>query len=194
MMDAFIKFIESINKHLPSIAIIFGAIWTYFLFIHHRQWYPRADIKHHVIQKPLENGKVLFHVAIEVDNLGDILIKLELGEVRLLQVLPLVGDIKDNVQNGKDPITDNEREIKWYKLFSRILASIDNTCEIEPREKETFHCDFVVNNDVKTVMAYSFFHNKKKLFKNLGWTCEIIHDIEGGNTKKKKWLNLIIRL
>jgi len=193
-MDTFIKFIESVDKYLPSIALLLGIIWTYFLFIHNRQFYPRADIKHYVIQKHLDNGKILFHVAIEVDNLGDVLVKLKSGEVRLLQVLPLVGDIKEAVQNGKDPVCNNEREIKWYQLSSRILVPKKSICEIEPREKETFHSDFVVNNDVKTVMVYSFFDNKKKIFRKLGWQCETIHDLEGGTTKKKKWLNLILRL
>lgn len=182
-MDTTSKFLEIISSCLTSLAIIVGAIWTYLLFVQHRQKYPRADIKHQVIQKSLGNGKNLFHVIIEVINIGDVLVNLESGQIRLLQVLPLIKDIEKSIQSGEDPVSDNNREISWYQISSRKLVSKDNPCEIEPKESESFHCDFVINHDVQTVMIYSFFHNQIKKGKKLGWDCSTIHDIEGGTPK-----------
>lgn len=173
---------EIIYNVLTSIALIVGGFWAYFLFIQNRQKFPRAAIKHQIMQKSLGNGKILLHVIIEVVNLGDVLVDLKSGKVRLLQVLPLDEDINKIIQSGEDPVSDGQSEISWPLMFSRKFLSKERPCEIEPKECESFQCDFVINNYVQTVSIYSFFQNKTKKGRELGWACTTIHDIEGGTT------------
>ncbi len=175
---------EIINTGLSLIAISVGGFWTYKLFIQHRQKYPRVEVKHEVIQKNLGNGKILFHVVIEVDNIGDVLLKLKTVKIRLLQVLPLFGRIKEAILNDDNPVNQDKTEIDWFQLFSKeLLFSKEHTCEIEPKENESFHFDFVINDDIQTVMIYSFILNREKMRNKLGWQCATIHDIEGGTNK-----------
>jgi hypothetical protein len=112
--------IEIISGVLTSLAILAGGIWTLIRYLQNRQRYPRVAVKHQVIQKSLGNGKILLHVITEVDNLGDVLIKLESGEIRLLQVLPLIGKIDKAVQNGEDPVSHG----KYDRLVSIISKRI----------------------------------------------------------------------
>jgi hypothetical protein len=73
--------------------------------------------------------------------------------------------------------------IDWYQLFQRELVTKEQPCEIEPKESESFHSDFIINDDVQTVSIYSYFKNQKKMGKELGWPCTTIHDVDGGTMK-----------
>ena len=178
-MDIVSKILGIIANLFTIGAIIWGVYWTYYLFVKNRQKYPRADVKHTLIQKYLGYGKILLHVDVEVTNLGDVLINLKSGEIRLLQVLPLCGKIDEVLQGDEDPVEKGKTELNWYQLSLREL-SFDKPCEIEPKESEAFHCDFVIKNDVQTVEIYSYFWNQHKANKELGWDCTTLHDIEGG--------------
>jgi hypothetical protein len=197
-MDEIGTIVEIIKNVLTSLAVIVGGIWTYILFVQKRQKYPRIEIKHQVTQKNLGNGKTLFHAIIEVDNIGDVFAKLEASEIRLLQVLPILAIIDKAVQCGEDPVKDGETEINWYQLGVRKLISEERLCEIEPGEKDTFHCDFVINDDVQSVMIYSYFQNEKKRKKELGWTCSTMHDIEndamGGSMEEPKETKILKKI
>jgi hypothetical protein len=185
-MDITSKIFGIIANLFTISAIVWGIYWTYFLFIKNRQKYPRADVKHKLVQKYLGYGKILLHVDVEVINLGDVLISLKSGHIRLLQVLPLCGKIDEALQADDDPVGKGKTELDWYQLSQRKL-SFEPPCEIEPKESEVFPIDFVIKNDVQTIEIYSYFRNQdkdsKEPNKELGWDCTTIHDIEGGTTE-----------
>jgi len=177
-MDTAGKIAEIFSNIFTGIGIIVGGIWTYLTFVKNRLSYPKVEVKHQVIQKHLGDGKILLHVNVVVDNLGDVLVNFESGETRLLQILPLVGEAGEAIQKGEDPVNPGRYDIDWPKITGRVLIAKDNPCEIEPKEKETFPCDFVIKNDVQIVEIYSYFENITKKGKELGWPCTTVYEIE----------------
>jgi hypothetical protein len=180
IMEIITNIITNFTNCVTIIAIGVGGFWAYYLFIKNRQEYPRAEVKHKLIQKHLDYGKILLHVEVEVVNLGEVLISLESGEVRLLQVLPVQEEIEKAIQSDEDPVGKGKYELDWCLLAERKLFYKETSCEIEPKESDKFHFDFVIKNDIQTVEIYSHFKNQRKKDKKLGWDCTSLHDIEGG--------------
>jgi hypothetical protein len=171
-------------KMLQGAAIIVGAFWTYALFIRKREKFPKAAISQEIVQKEIDGKLFLLHITVHIENKGDVLIKLVDGEVRLLQVLPLIAHIKENVAQGKDPVQTGT-EIDWYQIMKRDFKMKKEPVEIEPGESEFFFADFVVGKDIQTVQVYSYFRNELKLGnkgkavgKALGWTCTSLYDLQ----------------
>jgi hypothetical protein len=161
---------------IQGAAIIVGGIWTYKLFVQNREKYPKAAIKNTAVQKPLGDGKKLLHVAVCIENKSKVLMKLVSGEIRILQVTPLIEDIADNVSKNADPVREGSTEILWYQIGIRKMDAI---CEMEPGECEEIHADFIIEKGIQTIQIVSFFQNEVKKNKvDIGWTCTTLHDIE----------------
>jgi hypothetical protein len=179
--DNISKLIQSAEAILTMVAIIIGGFWTYSLFIRHRQKFPRAKIVHEVTDHKLPNNKVLLHSKIIIQNIGEVLISLVSGEVRILQMLPLPNAIAHEVELGIDPVISGRTEIDWPQLCSKGFDfHSDDICEIEPGETEEIICDFIIDNDISSIQMYSFFYNVQKTKKKIGWGLTTIHHISGG--------------
>jgi hypothetical protein len=176
-MEIIVQLVQCCTSCATPIALLIGGIWTYSLFVQHRQKYPRARIEHQVTLKRIANDKILFHAAVQIENIGDVLIELASGQLRLLQVLPLISKINDTIAQDKDPVEGENPEIDWYELCSRPIRLTKKTCEIEPGEKELFHCDFVISDKIHSVQLYSYFRNEQKRSRELGWNYQTLHDI-----------------
>jgi hypothetical protein len=103
-IDEMTKVIQSISSTIQScvtvIAIIVGGCW----FIKRRKKFPKLIITNEVIHKKLPGGKAFIHVIVQAENIGDVLVKPISGEIRLLQILPLIGEIAVAVEKGNNPI------------------------------------------------------------------------------------------
>ena len=95
------------------LAIIVGALWSYWLFVRNRQRYPRAVLRHDVTCKPIRDGRTYLRVDVSVENLGSILISLTSMETRIQQVFSLCGSIRDSLARGEDPVPKKDTEIQW---------------------------------------------------------------------------------
>ena len=181
--------VQIIESLATVIAIVVGGFWTYGVFIRHRQKYPRAMITHQIVQKPIGRGKTLFLATIQIENKGDVLVKINRGEVRLLQVLPLIGEIQQAVATGNDPVKTGYTSVDWHLLGKRSLSFSKPACEIEPGETDIIQFDFIVEDDVRFVQLYSYFKNEQKGAKEIGWTNTTFYEIpRKGNSRRRKWL------
>ncbi|MHB0967467.1 MAG: hypothetical protein ACYC36_13540 [Bellilinea sp.] len=175
-----IQLLEQIIQIIESIfgigAIIFAGIWTYKLFIKNRQKYPHANISQVISHSYLSDGKALIHVAIIFENIGNVLLKVKEGEVRLLQIMPLAPTIKTQLQSNIDIGNPNSAEINWPEIIKKTLEIGKEAYELEPSESDSFHFDFVIDSTIKIVEIYTFIQNSEK--KNgLGWTSTSIYEL-----------------
>ncbi len=168
-LDNLKKGAEFAQAVLTTIAIIIGGIWTYLRFIKNRLRFPRAELSHTIIYKPLRDKKALLRINLKVLNKGDVLLPISNTWTRISQILPMGEDTLEALATGKDLPRDNDAEIKWPELGTREISYEPGTAEIEPGESEMFHFDYIVSSDVKVVHIYSFFTNLKK--REAGWPC-----------------------
>lgn len=189
-----IKLILSLFESFFKIAaIIFAGFWSYMLFIKKRQKYPRACVSHKLEQHSITDGKKLLHLTLNVQNCGEVLLSLIEGEVRVLQMLPVNQNLKNQICSGDIPYLKGYKEISWPVIDEFVFNWSKAKREIEPNESDEYHYDFVVDSAVNTVQIYSHLSNERKrvhpiikwvykkcrlygvLTRDIGWNCTTIH-------------------
>lgn len=174
-----IKDIASIAQSLTTIlAIVVSGIWGYWIFVKNRQQYPRVKLSHSILYRKLETGKVLVHVTVTIQNIGGILLSLQMVETRIHQVFPLPKKAADAVAKGESPIAPDSTEIdSWTELGRHRCNFQKNLFEVEPGEVQDIHHDFIIPGSVETVLIYSYLQNIKKRNRDIGWDMTTFHDL-----------------
>jgi hypothetical protein len=176
----FIKDIAEVLQAIATvIALMLGGAWSYMLFVKKRQKFPRANITHKIFHKPISTDKVLLNVTAEISNTGDVLLSLLSGTTRVQQVLPLSPEILKTINEGKNPIPEKEREVKWPLIDEKESDLKKEKIEIEPGEKDQIVYDFIIDDDIETVVVYSYFANIRKRSRDIGWDLTTVYDLKG---------------
>lgn len=165
------QFLESI---ITITAIIIGGLWTYLLFIHNRQKFPRANIRQEISNFTLNENYNILHLNLVIENLGNVLIEIREIEVRVKQVLPIQESMKPLISEKMN--IENIPEIDWPELTKKKNDLEKNLYEVEPGETDSLSYDFVIDKYLELVEIYSHVINIKKK-KEIGWTCTDYHEI-----------------
>jgi hypothetical protein len=175
-VQTLLQWAQTVQALAAVVAIVFGGMWTYRLFVKNRLGKPSATISHQVIVKDLDDCCLLVHISVFIENRSAILMKIPVGEVRLVPVLPLASELAEQLGDGKCPMSEG-MEIAWPGVVSRPIDWRQAPREIEPHESDTFHFDFVVRKPISTFQVYSYFKNATKHRREIGWNTTTIHDV-----------------
>ncbi len=159
------------------IAFLLAGVWTYILFIRTRQKLPRANITHKISHRPISNTKVLLNVTVEISNTGNVLLSLLSGTTRVQQVLPLLPGMLHVINEGKDPVPEEDTKIEWPLIIERESNWNEGIFEIEPGEKDQIVYDFAIDADIETIVVYSYYKNIKKRHPDIGWGLTTVYDL-----------------
>jgi hypothetical protein len=169
-----VDIIESITT---IIAVIIGSIWGYYVFVRKRQRYPSAVIKYDIVKSKLTEDNTLLTVMIEIENIGETLVSLRTGEVRIQQVMPPNASLLRAIRQAADPIHAGETEFAWPILQSRTTQWKTGELEIEPGESHQISYDFVLSTEVQKAKIYCWFQNQIKRNHEIGWSKISIYDL-----------------
>jgi len=167
---------KAIEAIATTLALGLGGLWTWLLFVRHRQRYPRAKVSHEVQHRRLVSGGILLHITVTLENNGDVLLGAVGYLLRVQQVLPLHDKVKP-VAQPNSTLPTNRTEIPWPSLAERRIAWARGQFEIEPGETDRIYCDVVVPDHIETVEVYSYFDNAAKHKRRVGWTITTLHDL-----------------
>ncbi len=175
-----LKDIASIAQSLTTILAIFvSGFWGYWVFVKNRQQYPRVKLSHTITHHKIDDENILLHVIVNVQNSGDILLSLRTAATRVQQVIPLPEIMSEAIKLGLDPVRDGETEIDlWPLLGSHETVFQKNLFEAEPGEIQELHHDFIIPEDIKTIIVYSYLRNIKKRTREIGWNLTTYYDIQ----------------
>ena len=177
-----------IQSLLSIIAIFCGGVWSYILFVRKREVSPRANISHKITYKSLTDDKSLLHLTVMISNIGDVLISLKDGVIRLHKVSPVIPELLEYIERGEVPLIGNSNEGNW-PLIGQI-PDLDNYREspvnyndrIEPGENHELYYDFIIDSNTKLIKIYSHFTNikvqQKRHYREIGWGLSTFHDLE----------------
>ena len=110
---------ETIESIAKVVAIGVAGLWTYILFIKKRQRFPRAQITHDCVSYPVNSSKSALRVTLNIKNVGEVLMRVEQGRVKLQQLSPLQtqdSELENFVANN------DQFEYDWPELGSVQLA------------------------------------------------------------------------
>jgi hypothetical protein len=159
------------------VGLILGGVWTYWLFVQHRQRYPRARIEHRIRHWRAGEGKTLLHIDVTISNVGSVLISLVESRTTIQQVLPVADSLREMIAAGRELVESGKSEVDWPTIAEHEVQYEKDECEIEPDETQGIEYDFVVNDDVRTVQVYSYVMNEKKRKKELSWDLTTLYNI-----------------
>jgi hypothetical protein len=183
--NTFSDIFQGLGGLFTVIAVTVGGFWTYLIFVSTRQRYPRASLTHQITHRPVSDNKVLLTVVLTVANQGAVALELLSIETWIQRMVPWPRWFLQSIEEGRDPVEDNETEIGWPKIAERYIEYKKDQREIEPGEPDQFIFDFIISSDVKTIVVYTYIHNHRKRQKKLGWGITSVYDLrsqpEGGD-------------
>ncbi len=113
------KVLEILEPLATVLAIIFGGVWTYVLFIKNRQNYPKAKLSHQIFSENISKDKVLLRIKVKITNIGQIMLSIKSCKTWIQQINPLTEDIQDLInENSKEEFST---EISWPLIQKKIL-------------------------------------------------------------------------
>ena len=175
------KILGIIQKFVTISAIIIGGVWTYNLFIIHREAYPKAEIDIEVIEQRISDDHIFLQVSIKIENIGNTILRLRECDVRLFDVSFDNKLIEREINEYREPTLRRQKDYAW-KLIQRILLDWEEgLIEIEPSDSDTIDFEFIIKSKYKTIKVYSWFKDYKKKEvgkKDIGWTATRMYNIK----------------
>jgi len=155
-----VSVVQGLVAIAQSAITIVALVAALFWFWHRRQLFPRANLTQVVTHRRLTDAKTLVHVSLLFKNDGLVLIRPANGHVEMCQIVPVPEYLADAINGEKDPVPDGQLSVAWCHHGRRTLKLEDR--EIEPGEADEIHCEFVVGNEVRTVLIESHIGNRNK--------------------------------
>lgn len=154
------------------LAILVGGFWTYSLFVRKREQYPRATVTIGAFHEDLSDQWRLLHVVVSVKNTGEVLLRLEKGDIRISQVSPPWEALMTALKHMVVPDSRDLEEIERPALAYKNLEWGESPREIEPGECDEYHFDFVVPSSTRAVQVYTYMKNVSRTDREMGWNTE----------------------
>ena len=133
--------ISTIQAIVTTIAVIIGGIWTYLLFIEHREIAPRVNISHKIQSADITENITWLHIESRINNIGKTRVTLSNGQVRLQLIKPLADSIQKKIDLGKS-IFDSPNNIVLWPLIKK--RQFDREIILEPGEVDIIPIEFIV--------------------------------------------------
>lgn len=172
--------IQALQALVTSLAFVVGGVSAYLAFGRKREKFPRAKLVHGFEVIPIDGNSRVLRVRLEIENLGDTLLEIHSALNRVQQVFPLADT---NAGRFCPASSDAEPEIQWPMIAERNATYPPSSREIEPKESDEQHFDYILGPEVEVVVIYSYVQNaqkKRRLFskapKEIGWMkTETVH-------------------
>lgn len=151
-------------------ALVVGAWWV----LRRRKTYPRAKFAHAASHVALNSRLLLLRVSVTIENVGDVLLRLEKSVAGVQQVSPVPAEIEPWLVAREELIGSAITEFDWPFIDSRQRNWSGH--EIEPGEAVAFDFELLVPIGVRHVLIYSYFRNVTKPG-DVGWNTSTIYEI-----------------
>jgi hypothetical protein len=150
-------------------ALLVGAWWV----LKRRRIYPHAKFTHVISHVGLDAKSILLHVAIQVENVGDVLLPIGPVVVCAQQLKPLPVEHRKRLDAGEKLLPDGAVDVDW-PILDRCDQDLKGH-ELEPGECGAFDFDLVIPSDAETVIVYSYFTNLAKTPQEIGWSTSTMY-------------------
>ncbi len=159
---------STVQSVATIVALLAGAWWV----LRRRRMYPRANFKHMVSHVPLNDDTYLVRLTVSVENIGDVLLRLEESLVGIQQVMPVPEHLRPT-------LLDKKPEIEWPFIDARRRNR--GGSEIESGESAAFDFELFVPRTTRFVVIYSYFRNITKP-EAQGWNTSTLYELQNTQT------------
>jgi hypothetical protein len=137
--------IRNIAQSIQSIVTIIGIIIAGCWFLQRRQINPRAKLTHKIIHHILDHKTLLIRITATIENIGNVLIKIDHAEIRINWISPLIEDVANSIQKAEK---SRKLEIEFPQIDAKELnLKKSEIIIVEPGESDNIYCDFILKMD-----------------------------------------------
>jgi hypothetical protein len=173
------EIIDLFSKLVTTAAVILGGLWTYKLFVEHREAYARANLQHDIIIIDIDDERRLLRLDVTIENTGNIMLSLRSAEVRIEAVLPLSDRIERTLDGTMNQIVSEDDSFPWPAIRVRHSEWEDGKFELEPGENDDTHYEFIIPANQDVINIYTHFDNPVKQDEQpgIGWDHSTLVDL-----------------
>ena len=162
---------STLQSAATIVALLVGAWWV----LRRRRTYPRANFRHMVSHVPLNDDTYLVRLTVSVENVGDVLLRLEESVGGIKQVMPLPEYARPALQAGVGVESWEQSEIRWPFIDTRRRNRRGTT--IESGESAALDFDLFAPRTARFVLVYSYFRNLAKP-EDQGWNTSTLYELK----------------
>ena len=188
-----VKILDLVKRMTEIAALWVAGLWTYWLFVQKRERWPKACLRHHIRSWPVAGDRQLVRVNLNVQNVGELLLKIRAGFAEVYQLKPWPQEL---TQSSIDKIKFRHpegTEFRWPRLAYLSLdgKSADEPesageyearefdgYDIEPSESEELIFDFIIPAGAELVSVYSRIENAMLGEREFGWNLTTLFRID----------------
>jgi len=157
------------------IALLIGAWWV----LRRRRTRPRANFKHIVSHAPLDDDTYLVRVTVAIENVGDVVLRLEESVVAIRQVVPLHDQVRSALKARGTLEASGQSDLVWPFIDTRRRNR--SVIWIESGESASFYFELFAPRMVRFVLVYSYFRNIAKPG-DQGWNTSTLYELKFSGT------------
>ena len=168
-----------------AVIIVAGGIFAYRKLQWFRDFEPHLAVTHTVSHRRV--GQQYLHIAVTatLHNTSRVMVVVKDGYIQLSQISPIDDEIVEQkyAEVFGNPNAGDVRNFRWIELDTMPRASDDDALVIEPGEFHTELGEFIISDEVRTVLVYSYFYNSRHsggARSAPGWTGSTVYDIVVG--------------
>ena len=140
------------------IAICVGGVFAVYQFRLFRHNEPHLSVKQSVTHHPVSNGYVAIVVSAELLNSSKVAVRIRETLFRVQQFGQFTDEKVEELYSDTF-INQNDYEIQWPTLDEIRSDRLPGEIVVEPGEAHTETYEFIVAEDLWSVMVYSMFYN-----------------------------------
>lgn len=165
-----------IQSVVTAFALIAGGIFAAYKWQVFRESEPHLTIDNKVSHRRI--GDSYTHIAVTAVLHNSSKVKMEFREAvfRIQQISPVSDEeierLYDQASSGEE-----QADLQWPTLDEALRTWRDNELVVEPGELHQEIWEFIVSNDVESVMIYTYFYNSRLPQVPQGWGATAILDI-----------------
>jgi hypothetical protein len=122
----------------------------------------------------------LIRVTATIENIGNVMIKIDHAEIRINWISPRIEDVVDSIQRAEK---SRHLEIEFPQIDAKVLnLKKGEIIIVEPGELDNIYCDFILKMDdfpdkMTDVMVYCYIRDIKSRNRPLGWSFEECYNL-----------------
>ena len=164
-----------------AVIIVAGGVFAYRKLQLFRDFEPHLTVTHSLSHRPIGTRYVHIHITAALHNSSKVKVEIHEAFFRLMQVAPMDDHIAERLYaDAFDQHTGDILDVQWPMLDVLPRASGTTVLTIEPGETHYEPGEFIVSNEVTTVLLYSYFYNSAYSEGSRsapGWTVTTVYDI-----------------
>lgn len=157
------------------IALLIGAWWV----LRRRRTHPRANFKQIVSHVPIDDDTYLVRVTVAIENVGDVVLRMEESVAAIRQVVPLHDQVRSTLK-ARGPLEASEQPDLVWPIIDTWRRNWRGS-EIESGESASFDFELFAPRTVRFVLVYSYLINITKPGDH-GWNTSILFELKFSGT------------